>query len=166
MSQNENYEKYYQTALKKFTELSDPSTLPASSKLNHRNIKKVSPVIEELISNYSLSSSPPSSTPPSQTSRPIRKKKIESPRPNSPYDEIDWPDENDGWVYIKGSDDDLEHGEYGFSPKTYIIPRVFAKIPKAANKFSNVFSTYMSPNSGSGTSSSRKNEEEDTYLLL
>ncbi|CAG8521301.1 2069_t:CDS:2 [Acaulospora morrowiae] len=146
MSQNANYKKYYQTALKKFTKLSNSTS--TSHKSDHKtNKKKIAPVIEELISNYSFSSPSLSSssflTPPSQT---FQKKKFDSIQSNSSNNEIDWPDENDGWVYIKNLDDDeFDHETLNEIPqRTCIFSQAIAKIPIVAFKPSNVTSTSVS----------------------
>ncbi|RHZ83165.1 hypothetical protein Glove_99g177 [Diversispora epigaea] len=138
----------------------------------------------------SPTSSPPTSSPPTSSQQILssspQNKQIESPYPsiiasasihqnssnnnnnnnnnNVDFYKIDWPEEDDGWVYIKNSMDDSDCGvtyfnvEDNLSTKTCLISRAVGKSITTTANTTTVKSSYLNNNND--------RDDEDVYFIL
>ncbi|CAG8514309.1 14751_t:CDS:2 [Cetraspora pellucida] len=116
MSKNADYEKYYKNALKKFTEIANETnpTTTASMSLSSSKMKATPfsiPQDHNSLTNqsYLIQHKHNSQNSTANRSYPIKQSKNsvvnQSQIISQQKSNVDWPEETDGWVYIKNSDD-------------------------------------------------------------
>ncbi|CAG8688882.1 35418_t:CDS:2 [Racocetra persica] len=119
MSNNANYEKYYKNALKKFTEITNESNSTTTAPMSlskHKSITKMkatypsfSPVQKNLdqqrLHSLTKQNSSMNNNSNSISSQQTNNSHINQLDYNSNMNRPYWPEETDGWVYIKNLDD-------------------------------------------------------------